>query len=330
MLGRRYELILGKPVTFTQGVLLPAPPTTFNNNLSLEDQLRTTDGTLLVISQHHLDFKISKNTKGDLASATFTLYNPSPDTLAYLNSKSKQAISVVFKCGYEDNYAVAFVGTVSKTMHVDEGIEQYIRFICVDGEVQTKEAYTNRTFRKGTPITQVLDDLFSDMKLSYGKILIPDEHNKPIKKNIVVSGKTSEQLKWIVEDLQSSFYISDGKLNIIPKFEAPKGATQAVHDISSSSGMIGSPVSSGTGTDDKQDSPKNITQKTVKSLLLPFIKIGDIVTLTSIYNQPDNLTPTSDVYKVIAVQHTGNYEGEDWTTTLDIESTTGYRIATQQ
>lgn len=325
MLGRKYELILGQPITFNQGVFQAETSSVFNENFSLEDQILNTEGKSVIISQHHMSFKITRNSQGDLGSCTITVYNPSPTTVDYLRANAKQSISIIFRCGYEDNYATAFIGTLSKTLHSAEGTEQYIKLICVDGEVQTKEAYTSRTYRKGTPVSQVLDGLLEDMRMPLGIVNIPEGYDVPIKKNIVLNGKTSEQLKQLSEDLVSNFYISNGVLDLLPKFEVD-GTVSTVYKLTNKSGMIGSPVPLDTGTDVKQGSPKNIYQLTVKSLLLPFVKLGDLIALESVYNISSDGSFHSGVFKIIAIQHQGDYEGDDWTTILDIESTTGYRV----
>ena len=66
---------------------------------------------------------------------------------------------------------------------------------------------------------------------------------------------------------------------------------------------------------------------TVKSLLLPFVRVGDLIAIESKYNISEDGNYHSGVFKIIALQHQGDYEGEDWTTTLDVESITGYKVA---
>jgi hypothetical protein len=325
MLGRKYELILGRPVTFNQGVFQAETSSVFNENFSLEDQILNTQGQSIVISEHQMEFKISRNANGDLGSATISVYNPSPSTVDYLRANAKQNISVVFRCGYEDNYATAFIGTLTKSMHISEGVDQQVRLIVTDGEVSTKEAYTSRTYKKGTPVSTVLDGLLSDMKMPTGVIQIPEGYDTPIKKNIIIAGKTSEQLKKLADDLTANFFISNGVLDFLPKFESSTNV-ETIYRLNNNTGMIGSPVPLDTGADVKEASSKNIYQLTVKSLLLPFVKIGDLIALESAYNISDDGNYHSGVFKIIAIQHSGSYEGEDWTTTLDIESTTGYRV----
>lgn len=321
---REYELIFGRPVTVEENVI--------GNNSVLRNRMIKANGQLInkidldeFIEENPSDFyriaelesegrvglnikfKVEKKSSSSNPNqAKITVYNLSDRLASYLYNNQKKNIVILLKAGYRDTgIKTIFKGTVSGVDSTYEGTLRKTTISCTDGGVNLKEANTNRSYRKGTSVNKIIDDLIDDVGVPKNKGAIarlPD--SEKIAHNWYYTGPTAQVLKSWGENYDFSFSIQDGSAHWMP-IDGRKD--QEVVRISPQTGMIGSPSTRNTSGNAKQrNKAKNKDGIKVKCLLN-----GAILPETTVYIESDQF---NTALKVVDVIHTGELEGAMWVT----------------
>lgn len=259
----------------------------------------------------NIDFAITKNAKSSRNKhSQIIIYNLSDAIVSYLQQNAKNNIVLLFKGGYADTgNNTLFKGTVAYFTDIFQGSTRATTIYLTDGNVNLKEAFSNRSYPSGTKVDSIVSDLLGDMGLptADGKIAkwgSSEVTDKPY----YYSGLTVHALNKWAKDYKMNFSIQDGKLNYMPI----DGRTNSVaYVVDDDSGLVGNIV------------PKNDNTSTMS---LDTTAKGTTLKLTMLLNgaitPEDTILINSGDYKgtylkVTSVVHRGQLFGNEWWTHIE-------------
>lgn len=290
----------------------------------------TSSNKAFLFTDHQIQFSISKDDSSDPNDSTITLFNLSDNTVNYMEQNYENHVVVKLEAGYvNDQIKLLFLGTLKRMEDNFEGETRKTTLYLTDGSSNTQEAYSSRSYPKGTSHNVIANDLIQDLGLPKGQISNFSAINKTTSSR-AMSGNTHQLLKNLCSQNNHDYHIQDGTVNIIP---TDKRLKKQCAYLTPDTGLIGSPEPiadpkqkaitrtkpTGTSTVDKNGNitwhkagkPKtyNLGGVTFKCLLDGAISVG-----ASVYIKSKNY---DGAFKVTKVQHEGDYEGNSWTTTCD-------------
>lgn len=320
-LNHKYELLFGQPISFYQG----EPETTIpfeTGNVSTESSQDLSDyvnikyAKSLKLNGHHIEFDIVKS-KETGKESTITIYNTTDLVRHYLEAKKGEAPLVILNGGYENSELnLIFQGEVVKVDETFNGTTRITRLVLKSGYRSMNEAFTVRSYRAGTKASVVVRDIIKDLKLPEGSVYYKNLDQVFISKPAVFTGKSYEQLKNFVEGLGSTLHIEDGTVNVLPSNFVERDG-RFVFDIGVGN-LIGSPSVKSDTEVLQQKQSGNRDNLTIKTTLNGAYQIGNLISLTSKFH--------NGVYEIVTIRHSGNYEGSEWSSTLDIKPVDGWEV----
>lgn len=311
----KYRVQFGQPISFYQGVVIPQQPQSSDKVSAYLNNPK--EGVEL--TQHNMSFNITK-TKEGASESTATFYNLSDNTRLFLEQYQKKNPLFLLEAGYvtDDEIPVLFQGEVIDVKDSFSGNTRTTQLTLKSGASNIKEAYSVRSYRAGTSVQTIVKDVIKDMKLPEGAVFFnKDGTDILIDKPVVVNASSMDWVRKFGQRYDLNVWVEDGVANVLPKNFVQK-AGEYVHQISSSSNMIGSPTLANgeTGTQERQAANKQVLN--VTTTLNGSYKIGDKVALTSKF--------FNGVYEIETITHSGTYEGSDWQSTLQIKPVDGWEI----
>lgn len=319
--NHKYELIFGQPVSFYQGTATTAPPYLYGSSgtevaTDLTEFVGERYSSALKLEQHHIEFDIDKSKESGKES-TITIYNCSDLVRYYLEAKKSEAPLVTLRAGYEDTEMnLLFQGEVYKVEEVFNGTTRQTKLLLRTAYRSMNEAFTVRSYKKGTPVSDIVRDVVSDLKLPEGTIYYKELGKIYIDKPVALSGKSYPTLKKLMEGLQHQLYFEDGTVNVVPKNYVERDG-KFVFDINVNN-MIGSPTVKSDTQGVQENQAANRDALTVTTVLNGAYQIGNLVNLTSKFH--------NGVYEIEAIKHNGSYEGSQWQSRLDIKPVDGWEV----
>lgn len=316
---RKYKAQFGQPISFYEGVVIPQrpqSPTVDNVSAYLTNPKEGVE-----LTQHNMSFNITK-TKEGASESSITFYNLSDNTRMFLEQYQKKNPLILLEAGYEtDNtLPLLFQGEVIDVKDSFSGHTRVTALTLKSGASNIKEAYSVRSYRAGTSIQTIVRDVIKDMKLPEGTVFFnKDGSDILIDKPVVVNASSMDWVRKFAKQYDLNVWVEDGVANVLPKNFVQK-AGEFVHQISTVTGMIGSPTLANGETGLQERQPANKQTLNVNTILNGTYKIGDKVALTSKYY--------SGVYEIETITHIGTYEGGEWKSSLQIKPVDGWEIAT--
>lgn len=319
----RYELLIGQPTSFYEGTptvknFVDTPPDIVNQS-NVQNYVNTKDGDALILSSHNIDFDIDKSKESGKESK-LVIYNLSDNFREYLNAKSGKPVALILKAGYatDEELPIVFQGEIFKTTDSFMGHTRKTEILLKSGYGNLQEAYTVRTFKKGTKASDVLSTVISDLKLPVGTLFLSQNEDIIIQKNITVNGKTIDFLTKFAKQYEANVFVEDGAVKVLPKNYVERDG-RWVYTISARTGtMIGSPTLKTDTEATQENEAVNRTNITVTTTLNGAFSIGDYVSLESKYH--------NGVYEIESISHKGSYEGSQWISVLDIKPVDGWEV----
>ncbi|MBX4889765.1 phage protein [Rhizobium bangladeshense] len=258
----------------------------------------TFNGGLLInpggINPHdiRIEFNIDKDTSSSPNSADITIFNLSE---SHRNSVGKEFDAITLEAGYippegDGNVGVIFKGAVRDVEHRREGPNILTIISCGDGTKALKRATISKSFPKGTPVKDVVDELYKQLEkegVSRGEWKFPDDvESKTFKRPYAVCGTCARELDTIGRGNGFYWNIQNETMEIVPG----NGFIGGVVLISPETGMIGTPAITDNGV-------------RVAALLNPDVRPNRRVQLKS-----DTLEMNGDdgMYRVTSVSYSGN------------------------
>lgn len=311
----KYRVQFGQPISFYQGNILLPNATSLSKATGYLNNPR--EGVEL--TQHNMSFNITK-TKEGASESTATFYNLSDNTRLFLEQYQKKNPLFLLEAGYvsDAEIPVLFQGEVIDVKDSFSGNTRTTQLTLKSGASNIKEAYSVRSYRAGTSVQTIVKDVIKDMKLPEGTVFFnKDGTDILIDKPVVVNASSMDWVRKFGQRYDLNVWVEDGVANVLPKNFTLK-AGEFVHQISSSSNMIGSPTLANgeTGTQERQAANKQVLN--VTTTLNGAYKIGDKIALTSKF--------FNGVYEIETITHSGTYEGSDWQSTLQVKPVDGWEI----
>ncbi|QGZ16306.1 hypothetical protein Hena1_01560 [Erwinia phage Hena1] len=277
----------------------------------------------------NIEFEVKKDNSKEPNKGYITLYNLSEDTVNYLDANQRESLAVVLEAGYDGDNQILFSGTIEFVQDKWDGPTRQTKMILGDATQNLMTAKTSRSYRKGTSLDTVLNDLISDLKLPSGKIV--KFGAETTQQAMAFSGNAATNLAKLAKNTGSTFSVQDGAVYWTKQGKRLK---QTVFEISVESGMHDSPTAQNPEPakrrlEKKAKSKKKTTKPHEKTaaeikedagLVVVTALNGAILPESTIYLKSLKYT---GFYKVVYLTHKGELEGSNWTTELGLSETRG-------
>jgi len=273
------------------------------------------DGTkALDVSELRCTFSCVKN----IMQANYSevvIYNLSPE---HENAIIQDGYRVVIEAGYEgQQYGQIFDGNILQVLREKEnGTDYKLTLVAIDSDMFLNYGASYFSITRGENARSVIDHLAN-------KATIPAElgnisqglTDSRLTRGKVFFGLTKDYLRQLAQSQNATFYMEDGKINIIKADDLPG---DEAFDLTPETGLVGVPAQQDYGA-------------TVKMLLNPKIKIGTFIHVDNslIRNQqfqqgqPVYLLDQDGLYRAIKITHTGDTRGNDWYTIAETVKQSG-------
>ncbi|SFE43312.1 hypothetical protein SAMN04487969_102494 [Paenibacillus algorifonticola] len=272
-------------------------------------------GVALDVSQLRCTFRIKKTINQSPNFSEIVIYN--------LNAATENAIiqegnRVIIEAGYEGNqYGLLFDGDVVQTIRDKEDSVTYrLTLYALDGDRGYNQGFINFSLTKGQSQREVVESVVKNSTVSTQLNSISDDLSKQkLTRGKVMFGMMKDYLRQLSQTSEASFYLEDGKVNIVKMSDLPEGE---VISLTPDSGLIGTPQQADLGI-------------TFRCLLNPSIKISGMVHLDSSLiraqvfqlGQVQRSLDGDGLYRVISVDHIGDTRGDDFFTEATTVSQAG-------
>lgn len=316
---RTYTLVIGRPVQIGE------------KPVNIEKFANTNKGDAYEIKDLQIEFSIKKDNSKEPNKGYVTVTNLSDEIVNYLSNNQRESLAVLLHAGYDGDEKLIFSGTVE---YVEDDFPEETRttkFILGDGTLNLTTATTSRSYRKGTPLNSVLNDLITDLKLPKGRVI--DFGGQTLQHAMAFTGTASQNLSNLARNTGSTFSVQDGAV-----YWTREGSrfNSVMFEISEDGGMVGVPSPKQPSSSKKLIKAKAKEKAGEKPKATPKKKEHDIkedvgMTVTTRLNGA--ILPESTVYlntryhkgfyKVAELTHKGSYESGDWVTELGLVETRG-------
>lgn len=292
-------------------------------NRKLQITVGNDDEAVIIKQPLKITAKIVKDGKvGEDDFAEISIYNLSEETRGRFN---EQYSKIIIEAGYDTELSVAFVGDIQNATHSKEGTEWITRVIAGDGAQVLDQALINKTYKKGTTLGDMLDDIqrisgvdeLTAINIDLDKILERGKSVNDMARNVLTKEGQSNGFDWSMQD--GKFVLVDIKKSRVETFVV----------LSATSGLIGTPEWINSGNDKSQTVTQEGTRIKTVSLAMPTIRPFDKILIKSgalsgkigakIVNT--NSTEMSEFFKVIKVMHEFNSYDGDFKTTIESQLT---------
>lgn len=271
-------------------------------------------GTALDVSDLRCAFSVYK-TMMQPQFSTVTIFNLNAETE---NQIINEGDRVIVEAGYEgEQYGLIFVGDVVQPIRgKEDGVTYKLTLNSIDSDRalnfgfvgfsvakgQTARDHVNQIAAKASIPTQLgsISEGLSSAKLTRGKVFF---------------GATKDYLRQLSQSNAATFYMEDGKVNII---QAPDFLKDEIVDLSPESGLIGTPVQSDFGVK-------------FKCLLNPRLRLNSLVRInnsqiqaqTFQVGQVPRALDAEGIYRIVELQNHGDTHSDDWYTEATCVSQAG-------
>ncbi len=232
----------------------------------------------LDVSALDIEFDILKSIKPTPNKCALTIWDMNRDHRAQLLKRNKPnpasnhlvGIPVQVSAGYIDNAPVLFQGDLREVGGGKEVSDRKITLSGDDGGRAYREARINKTFTKGTPLSNVVQQACSAMGIGQGNAsryfasASIAASGSTLPHTMTLSGSASDQLNRILESVGLTWSIQNGALQVLPKGTP---LDQPAIEISSSTGLLDSPqasIDSSTSLGSAQQFAAGAKQKVAK------------------------------------------------------------------
>jgi hypothetical protein len=194
-------------------------------------------GTRIQITNLRIQFQVEKTTEKNPNRATLVIYNLSPNSRSNLEEKTDLFLTI--EAGYGDETQIIFSGDVDKIENKKSPTEWITTIESGDGVLDLQNTEFNKSYKKGTKVTTVIQDLLSSFKNLDNKSLPQDivDDAKEMVTGGSFSGSSSEILKKVLGD-GVDFSVQNNEITLTKAFQP---ITNEIFIITPTSGLINSP-----------------------------------------------------------------------------------------
>lgn len=239
-----------------------------------------------------------------------TIFNLSPETE---NKIIQEGYRVVIEAGYEGSqYGIIFDGFVIQPIRYKEGGTTYkLTLVSMDADTFMKSGAISFSLTRGQNSRAIIEHIANTATVSVELGSISAKlSDTQLTRGKVVFGKAADYLRQLAQSESATFYMEDGRVNIIKAEDYPINDDGGeIIDLTPQSGLIGVPEQQDYGA-------------TIKMLLNPRVKLGSFIHVDNslIRNQQFQqgqvpyMLDQDGIYRVIKVTHEGDTRGNDWYT----------------
>lgn len=319
---RSFKLTFGKPVYIGE------KPT------NISKYTNSDTSTAYVVSNDNgaanIEFSLKKDNSKEPNKGYVTVYNLSDETVNYLDANQREAVSVVLEAGFDGHNQIVFSGTVEFIQDSWDGNTRKTKMIFGDATNNILTSKSSRSYRKGTPVDTVLNDLIGDLKLPKGRVV--KFGDQTLQQSMAFSGNTASNLNKLAANTGSTFSVQDGAVYWTKQ---GKRFNTLVFEISAESGMHDSPTPQNPEPAKRRLEKKANSKKKSKKPEGPRSsgEIKEDAGLVVVTELNGAILPESTIllkslkyngyYKVVYLEHKGELEGGDWITELGLAETRG-------
>jgi len=280
-------------------------------------------GGTLDLSELRVRFTIKQITVQMPNTAEIRVTNLSKATAARFHNKEFTKVQLI--AGYEGNSGIIFSGNIKQTnIGRENPTDTYVDLFCGDGDKAYNFGAISKTLAAGSTPKQVVDALAQglapyDVRLGFTP---PSMTQIKYPRPVVLFGMVRDHLRQMAFSHQSTWNISNGVLNIVPKDGSLPGGPVMVN---AATGMIGMPVQTNEAI-------------VVRVLINPQMKVDTLIQLNNADINPaapvftvggeimPGVQPDLDadgVYRVLQIETTGDTRGQNWYMDLSCLSKSG-------
>ncbi|MGO4496427.1 hypothetical protein AB4114_11075 [Paenibacillus sp. 2RAB27] len=275
------------------------------------------NGTALDVSKLRCTFKIKKTILQPPNFSEVTIYNLSANSE---NSIINEGSRIIVEAGYEgDQYGLIFDGDIIQTIRdKEDGVTFKLTILAMDGERFLNQGFVNFSMIKGQTSRALIDNMVSKATVATELGGISDSFSSSeLTRGKAVFGLAKDYLRQLAQTQSASFYVENGKVNIIRATDLPEGE---ITELAPSSGLIGIPAQNDQGV-------------TFKCLLNPRILINSLVHIDNSSIRAQALQAGSTqilrsldhdgIYRVVSTTYIGDTRGDDWYSECETVSQAG-------
>lgn len=251
-----------------------------------------------------IQFEIERNLSKRANPCKITISNLNEETRTMLKARP---LRVKLQAGYRDNFSEIFSGDVTYGLSTLDGPDWKTEFECGDGDRVIAGARISKSYKPGTKVGSVLEDLANSAKQQLPEAVRNSEvFKKVLNTGFVAFGKYEDKFEELLKPYGYSMSIQDGQPQVV-NTRTGLAFSPARYLIDERHGMIGSPE---FGHPDKKGKAPPIT---VNLALYPAIRPGHIAEMST--------RDLNGSFKIIKVKHKGDTHGNEWQTEIEIEPT---------
>ena len=192
----------------------------FTEQKDLSDRLNLAKAQGVIIDGLNISFDLAIG--ADETNNKITIYNISDRTRdLLLQRESKFKPVVTLEAGYQNDsdLALVFKGEVVHVNDVWEGATRVTTLTVQAAPTAIKEAYTIKSYKKGTDVQTIVREIISDMKLDAGVLYIPEEDGTAVKvdKTRYIQCQSWEGLQSLCGQYELKATIANGEVNVTPQ-----------------------------------------------------------------------------------------------------------------
>ncbi len=231
---RAYELKIGIPVVLNPNFFSPSQEVQ-QRVVRLEDYYDNSGGKSYLIENHDISFRVTKTSDADKNTCEVSVKNLAPTTVSYVMDNRGKDLYIELNVGYKGEIKTLFKGTLKSATTSLSSTDTTLRLDVVDGLINN-DAYTSRTYPKGTPLNKILKDLQYDLALPSGRIVPLDDALKT-SAPMSIFGNTCDKMEALAQQTDQNFTISEGLCYITPR---QASLSETVSYLSHDTGLLGS------------------------------------------------------------------------------------------
>ncbi|TRY23684.1 hypothetical protein FOI68_20685 [Brevibacillus sp. LEMMJ03] len=271
-------------------------------------------GTALDVSQLRCTFDVQK-TMMQPQFSTVTIYNLSAETE---NQIINEGDTIILEAGYEgEQYGLIFRGDVVQPIRgKEDGVTYKLTLNSIDSDRALNFGFVAFSVSKGQTSRDIVQNVASKARLPMELGFISDGlSTAKLTRGKVFFGTAKDYLRQLAHSNAATFYMEDGKVNIIQATDYPPNE---IVDLAPESGLIGTPQQSDYGV-------------SFKCLLNPRLKLNSLVRInnsliqaqTYQFGQIPRALDAEGIYRIIELRHTGDTRGDTWYTECTAVSQAG-------
>ena len=264
------------------------------------------------VSLHEIKikFSVSKGVSSTQNSAEISIWNLAEKSR---NALGKELDNVTLEAGYlppegGGNVGIIFKGQIRDVEHKRDGADIITTISCGDGDKAVRNAVLGKTYPKGTPVKDVVEDLYKELEaegIDRGEWKFPDDL-PDFKRPYTVCGTCKRELDTLSRGRDFYWSLQNETMEIIPG----NGYIGGIVMLSPETGLIDTPTITDNGVK-------------AKALLNPEIRPNRRVRIKS---QTLEMNAENGEYRVSECTFAGDNREGDFTVSLTGESVKGGKV----